>query len=74
MNTFSSIERPISNNNCTTQLPFHHWEHVQLELRPVDKSTSAFEMREFQYCFLAHTVPATMTSQIKYDLAVHHHH
>ncbi|PNF33771.1 hypothetical protein B7P43_G10227 [Cryptotermes secundus] len=50
MNTFSSIERPIANNNCTTQLPFHYWEHVWLELCQVDKHTYAFEMCEFQYC------------------------
>jgi hypothetical protein len=51
MNTSSSIERPISNNNnCTTQRPFHYCEYVRLELCPVGKRTCAFEMREFQYC------------------------
>jgi hypothetical protein len=35
---------------CVLCYCVQYWEHVRLQLCPVDKRTCAFEMREFQCC------------------------
>jgi hypothetical protein len=48
--TFFSIERSISSNNCTTQHSFLVLGMHALELCPNGKHICTFKMGEFQYC------------------------